>query len=143
LQSAVGLFLPPATAGPHCGGFGAVTGCRKLNCGIIRHASLYKFSFFFILLSINSIQPNRQSLLSTASHLPMMADSGFDIAQLTEDQQAALQQFTAVTDQGLDAAVPLLQRCQWNVQVQCLYLQIIPLRLNLQITDCYREVLRR
>jgi FAS-associated factor 2 len=46
-----------------------------------------------------------------------MADAGVDIAQLTEDQQLALQQFTAVTDQELKDAIPLLQRCQWNVQV--------------------------
>lgn len=46
-----------------------------------------------------------------------MADAGVDIAQLTEDQQLALQQFTAVTNQEVKDAVPLLQRCQWNVQV--------------------------
>ncbi|KAF2816106.1 UBX domain-containing protein [Mytilinidion resinicola] len=46
-----------------------------------------------------------------------MADAGIDIAQLTEDQQLALQQFIAVTDQAPAAAVPLLQRCQWNVQI--------------------------
>ncbi|KAF2437981.1 UBX domain-containing protein [Karstenula rhodostoma CBS 690.94] len=46
-----------------------------------------------------------------------MADAGFDIAQLTEEQQLALQQFTAVTDQEVKDAVPLLQRCQWNVQI--------------------------
>lgn len=46
-----------------------------------------------------------------------MADAEIDIAQLTEEQQLALQQFTAVTDQELKDAVPLLQRCQWNVQV--------------------------
>lgn len=46
-----------------------------------------------------------------------MADVGVDIGQLTEDQQLALQQFTAVTDQDLKEAVPLLERCQWNVQV--------------------------
>jgi len=40
-----------------------------------------------------------------------MATPEFDIAQLTEDQQLALQQYIAVTDQNLDAAVPLLQRC--------------------------------
>ena len=45
-----------------------------------------------------------------------MAD-GVDIASLTEDQQLALQQFTAVTDQQVNDAVPLLQRCQWNVQI--------------------------
>lgn len=46
-----------------------------------------------------------------------MAEPGIDIAQLSEDQQLALQQFTAVTDQNVEAAIPLLQRCQWNVQV--------------------------
>jgi FAS-associated factor 2 len=45
-----------------------------------------------------------------------MADE-VDIASLTSDQQLALQQFTAVTDQDLAAAIPLLQRCQWNVQI--------------------------
>ncbi|PSN74834.1 UBX domain-containing protein [Corynespora cassiicola Philippines] len=46
-----------------------------------------------------------------------MADTGVDIAQLTEDQQAALQQYTAVTNQEIKDAIPLLQRCQWNVQI--------------------------
>ncbi|KAF2194849.1 UBX domain-containing protein [Zopfia rhizophila CBS 207.26] len=46
-----------------------------------------------------------------------MADGGVDIAKLTEDQQLALQQFTAVTDQEVKDAVPLLERCQWNVQI--------------------------
>ncbi|GAB7359923.1 hypothetical protein MBLNU230_g7449t1 [Neophaeotheca triangularis] len=40
-----------------------------------------------------------------------------DISSLTEDQQLALQQFTSVTDQDLDAAVPILQKCQWNAQI--------------------------
>lgn len=40
-----------------------------------------------------------------------------DISSLTEDQQLALQQFTSVTDQDLDSAVPLLQKCQWNAQI--------------------------
>lgn len=47
-----------------------------------------------------------------------MADAGVDTTQLTEDQQLALQQYTAVTDQDVKDAVPLLQRCQWNVQVR-------------------------
>lgn len=45
-----------------------------------------------------------------------MADE-VDIGSLTEDQQLALQQYTAVTDQELKDAIPLLQRCQWNVQI--------------------------
>ncbi|EON62169.1 hypothetical protein W97_01389 [Coniosporium apollinis CBS 100218] len=46
-----------------------------------------------------------------------MASSDVDIGALTEEQQLALQQFTSVTDQNIDAAVPLLERCQWNVQI--------------------------
>ena len=46
-----------------------------------------------------------------------MAPPEIDIAELSENQQLALQQFTSVTDQELEAAVPLLQRSEWNVQV--------------------------
>ncbi|KAI9675631.1 MAG: hypothetical protein M1817_000998 [Caeruleum heppii] len=46
-----------------------------------------------------------------------MAGPDVDIAQLSETQQLALQQFTSVTDQELQAAVPLLERSQWNVQI--------------------------
>jgi FAS-associated factor 2 len=46
-----------------------------------------------------------------------MADSTVDVAALTSDQQLALQQFTAVTDQEPSAAIPLLRRCEWNVQI--------------------------
>lgn len=46
-----------------------------------------------------------------------MADASVDIGALTDDQQLALQQFTAVTDQDLASAVPLLRRCEWNVQI--------------------------
>jgi hypothetical protein len=56
---------------------------------------------------------------SSASVPPSaMASSGVDLAALTPDQQATLQQFTAVTNQEVEAAVPLLQRCEWNVQVR-------------------------
>jgi FAS-associated factor 2 len=44
-----------------------------------------------------------------------MAD--VDISELNEAQQLALQQYTSVTDQDLAAAVPLLQKCQWNAQI--------------------------
>jgi hypothetical protein len=46
-----------------------------------------------------------------------MSASAADISQLSEEQQLALQQVTSVTDQDLDAALALLQRCQWNAQV--------------------------
>ena len=48
-----------------------------------------------------------------------MATPSINIADLTEDQQLALQQYTSVTDQELNAALPLLQKCQWNAQVSC------------------------
>lgn len=40
-----------------------------------------------------------------------------DISQLTAAQQEALQTYTAVTDQDPITAIPLLQRCEWNVQI--------------------------
>lgn len=40
-----------------------------------------------------------------------------DITQLTESQQTALQDYTDVTDQEPGAAIPLLQRSEWNVQI--------------------------
>jgi FAS-associated factor 2 len=40
-----------------------------------------------------------------------------DISQLTASQQEALQTYTAVTDQDPIAAIPLLQRAEWNVQI--------------------------
>lgn len=40
-----------------------------------------------------------------------------DLTQLNETQQAALQAYTNVTDQEPIAAIGLLQRCEWNVQI--------------------------
>lgn len=40
-----------------------------------------------------------------------------DIAQLSETQQGALQTYTAVTNQDPLAAIALLQRCEWNVEI--------------------------
>ena len=70
-----------------------------------------------------------------------MADSGVDIAQLTADQQLALQQFTAVTNQELEAAVPLLQRCQWNVQVSARPFESFSIALMVFI-DCDSKIFR-
>lgn len=47
-----------------------------------------------------------------------MAEADADISSLTEDQQSTLQQYTSVTDQEVSAAIPLLRRCEWNVQVR-------------------------
>lgn len=46
-----------------------------------------------------------------------MSNTDFDPAQLNESQQLALGTYTAVTNQEPSAAVPLLQRSEWNVQV--------------------------
>ena len=46
-----------------------------------------------------------------------MSGQDFDPAQLNEGQQLALDTYTAVTNQEPSAAVPLLQRSEWNVQV--------------------------
>jgi FAS-associated factor 2 len=46
-----------------------------------------------------------------------MASPEVDIGQLSESQQLALEQYTAVTNQEPNAAIPLLQRSQWNLQV--------------------------
>ena len=46
-----------------------------------------------------------------------MPDVEFDPGQLTESQQTALATYTAVTNQEPAAALPLLQRSEWNVQV--------------------------
>lgn len=67
----------------------------------------------------------------------MMAGSDFDISQLMESQQEALQTYTAVTNQEHSEAIPLLQRSQWNVQVCILHLyDLEPISLT-----CHRSQL--
>ncbi|KAL8836954.1 MAG: hypothetical protein Q9170_002716 [Blastenia crenularia] len=46
-----------------------------------------------------------------------MTDTDFDPSQLSETQQEALGTYTAVTNQEPKAAIPLLERSQWNVQI--------------------------
>ena len=46
-----------------------------------------------------------------------MADSTLDISQLNEAQQEALQTYTSVTDSDPIAAIPILQRAEWNTQI--------------------------
>lgn len=46
-----------------------------------------------------------------------MADGDFDPAQLSDNQKEALGTYTALTNQEPSAAIPLLERSQWNVQV--------------------------
>jgi FAS-associated factor 2 len=47
-----------------------------------------------------------------------MANPEIDIGQLSESQRLALEQYIAMTNQEVEAAVPLLQRSLWNVQVR-------------------------
>lgn len=46
-----------------------------------------------------------------------MATPSVGIDDLSSQQRDALQQYTSVTDQDVQEAIPLLQRSQWNVQV--------------------------
>ncbi|KAI9791403.1 MAG: hypothetical protein M1816_003971 [Peltula sp. TS41687] len=46
-----------------------------------------------------------------------MENGQIDLAQLSERQQLALQQFTSVANQELEAAIPVLQRSEWNAQI--------------------------
>jgi FAS-associated factor 2 len=43
--------------------------------------------------------------------------SGVDVSQLSDSEKTALDTYTAVTGQEPSAAVPLLRRSEWNVQV--------------------------
>lgn len=47
-----------------------------------------------------------------------MSNQDFDPTQLSESQQLALGTYTSVTNQEPAAAVSLLQRSEWNVQVR-------------------------
>lgn len=46
-----------------------------------------------------------------------MSNQDFDPMHLSESQQLALGTYTSVTNQDPSAAVPLLQRSEWNVQI--------------------------
>ncbi|KAH7185293.1 uncharacterized protein B0J16DRAFT_341268 [Fusarium flagelliforme] len=46
-----------------------------------------------------------------------MADSEIDLGQLSSSQQEALNQYTQVTNQEFNEAIPLLRRSEWNVQI--------------------------
>ncbi len=47
-----------------------------------------------------------------------MAESSTDLSQLNDTQRSALQTYLAVTNQEHVAAIPLLERSQWNVEVR-------------------------
>lgn len=85
-----------------------------------RHSRPNILVIYSYILDIQIISFNiHDSITHSFHHIALiMASSEADLSKLTEDQQLALQQFTSVTDQGHEAAIPLLERCQWNVQVR-------------------------
>ena len=46
-----------------------------------------------------------------------MDEEELNVAGLSQGQLEALQQYALVTNQEAGAAIPLLQKCEWNVQV--------------------------
>ena len=92
--------------------FNAIRAAKELNptslC-IINRARI----FFYVLQDKRS-QPRVDN---DPTYLAIMAGAPVDIDHLSQSQQEALQQYTSVTDQGVEEAIPLLQRSQWNVQV--------------------------
>lgn len=46
-----------------------------------------------------------------------MPNEEVDLSQLSSSQQNALQTYISVTGQEESAAIPLLQRSEWNTQV--------------------------
>jgi hypothetical protein len=70
-----------------------------------------------------------------------MASPVIDIGQLSESQQLALEQYSAVTNQEPSAAIPLLQRSQWNIQVWLSNASLFLPPADVQ-KDCDCEVLR-
>lgn len=46
-----------------------------------------------------------------------MATPAEALESLSDQQKLVLEQYTAVTAQNINEAIPLLTRCEWNVQV--------------------------
>jgi len=59
----------------------------------------------------------RLDYFSPTPSIPTAAMSSPGISELSETQQTTLQTYTSVTDQDPIAAIPLLQRSEWNVQI--------------------------
>ena len=64
-----------------------------------------------------------------------MSSPEVDIAQLTETQQLALGTYTSVTNQDPAAAIALLRRSEWNVQVITIFTGC---RKRVWLTDAHR-----
>jgi hypothetical protein len=92
--------------------------CNQATC--VLDPSKWHF-VFFCDLSLE-LSPGPSCIISVIiwgiREFVAMTSSEVDISQLSESQQLALEQYTAVTNQELEAAIPLLQRSQWNLQVR-------------------------
>lgn len=70
---------------------------------------IYKHSFSCYPITVSRINRSLSDL--------RMANPVADSDQLSESQQLALSTLTSVTDQEPSAAISLLKRSEWNVQV--------------------------
>ena len=96
----------------------SITHASRLNPTIYLPSSLVPRVLGILAFCI-PIQSNKSCVLE-----PTMSNQEFDPMELSENQQLALGTYTSVTNQDPSAAVPLLQRSEWNVQV-CHTLQLI------------------
>ena len=73
-----------------------------------------------------------------------MNPSDGDDSPLSAAQQLALQQFISVTNQENEAAISVLQRSEWNVQVRQFIRRtvLLPGPDGFWTLDCYSKVLR-
>lgn len=62
----------------------------------------------------------------------MSAADSDDVAQLSDQERAALETYMAVTSQDVEQAIPLLRRSQWNVQVSRERITLLQLRVLLR-----------
>jgi hypothetical protein len=128
--------------------FNANALCSTHACSVIKRASKSNVtpeSLPQSLLILKNIPLRTYILLIQllpSIELSNMTSSSADVSNLTEEQQLALQQFTAVTDQGHEAAIPLLKRCQWNVQVT-IELHIANYNVLIDDLDSNIPILRR
>lgn len=70
------------------------------------------------LFSVGITTRPRTASPAPATTKSTMTDSSFDPAELSDSQQLALGTYTSMTNQEPSAAIPLLRRSEWNVQVQ-------------------------
>lgn len=74
-------------------------------------------SLTFWPLSITEHNHYTKTRQALSFGLLAMSAQDFDPGQLSESQQLALGTYTSVTNQEPSAAIPLLHRSEWNVQV--------------------------